>query len=80
MGGGRHANCSVLEAITLCEKAAGRAMKIAYKDENRSGDHIWWVSDTRKFQAHYPGWSYRYSLEETIGQIIDAMRERHTCV
>ncbi|MFN5300358.1 MAG: hypothetical protein ACK5HA_18955, partial [Planctomycetaceae bacterium] len=47
-------------------------------DENRIGDHIWYISDTRKFQAHYPGWQYRYDLEETIRQIIEGLRTRHS--
>ncbi len=28
-----------------------------YVPENRMGDHMWWISDISKFQAHYPGTS-----------------------
>lgn len=76
-GGSRHSNCSMREAVALCEELLGRPMNVTYTDDARSGDHIWYVSDVRKFQAHYPDWSYRYTLRETVEQIIDAMRHRH---
>lgn len=56
IGGGRFSNCSLLEAIKLAEEIAGRPMKTSYVETNRLGDHIWWISDTRKFQSHYPAW------------------------
>ena len=77
-GGGRHSNCSILEAISLIERLVGTRMTLLRSDENRIGDHIWYISDTRKFQAHYPGWQYRYDLEETIRQIIEGLRTRHS--
>ncbi len=78
IGGGRHANCSMLEAIALCEQLTGRAMDWSYADENRIGDHIWWVSDIRKFQSHYPEWRLTYDIRSTLAEIYDAMRERVT--
>ncbi len=75
-GGGRFANCSMLEAIELCERITGNKMNYSYTDGNRSGDHIWYVSDLSKFRAHYPNWEYKYSLEETMSQIFDNMRSR----
>ena len=76
MGGARFANCSMLEAITLFERATGRPMNWTYSDENRIGDHIWWISDTTKFEKHYPGWRRRISLEETVSEIVDALSHR----
>jgi CDP-paratose 2-epimerase len=69
MGGSRHSNCSMLEAIDLCEEISGRKLEWTYVEDNRIGDHIWWVSDVRKFQAHYPGWSYRYDLRGLLQEI-----------
>ncbi|MDD5634839.1 MAG: NAD-dependent epimerase/dehydratase family protein [Candidatus Omnitrophica bacterium] len=69
MGGGRKNNCSVLEAIGMCEKLTGEKMKWSYREKNRVGDHIWWISDTRKFKAHYPEWDYKYSLEDIFNEI-----------
>ena len=45
----------MLEAIELCEQISGRKLKWTYVEDNRIGDHIWWISDVRKFQSHYPG-------------------------
>ena len=76
IGGGRFCSCSVLEAITLCEEIAGRRLKWRYADANRSGDHIWWVSSTRKFSEHYPAWSPRYDLRATLEQMLDQYATR----
>jgi CDP-paratose 2-epimerase len=76
IGGSRHANCSVLEAIEMAECIAGRQLDFTISDENRSGDHIWWVSDVRRFQNDYPEWRYRYGLQEIIEEIIEAATGR----
>ena len=57
VGGTRASNCSMLEAIELCEEIAraGRSTW-TYSESNRVGDHIWYISDMAKFKAHYPGW------------------------
>jgi CDP-paratose 2-epimerase len=62
MGGSRHSNCSMLEAIDLCQEISGKKLSWTYVEDNRIGDHIWWVSDVRKFQGHYPVWKYKYNL------------------
>jgi CDP-paratose 2-epimerase len=76
LGGGPQSNCSMLEAIAIVERLTGRPMEWTYSDTNRAGDHIWWVSDIRRFSTHYPGWALTYSLERTIGEIHDEMAER----
>src|SRR5215471_1459573 len=52
IGGSRFSNCSMLEAIAMCEEISGVKMKWETGRENRIGDHIWWISDIRKFQSH----------------------------
>jgi CDP-paratose 2-epimerase len=37
-------------------------MRWSYSEANRAGDHIWWISDIRRFQAHYPLRSMRYDV------------------
>jgi len=69
IGGSRHSNCSMLEAINLCEEISGRRLTWKYDETNRIGDHIWWISDVRKFQEHYPEWKFRYGLRETVEEI-----------
>lgn len=68
-GGSRHSHCSMLEAIGTCETIAGKKMQVTYVDENRIGDHIWYVSDVSKFRADYPDWDYRHTLEDIFGEI-----------
>ncbi|WP_343725258.1 NAD-dependent epimerase/dehydratase family protein [Herbaspirillum huttiense] len=76
IGGGRQSNCSVLEAIRLCEGQTGRPMSVQYDAQHRSGDHIWWISDTRRFSTHYPQWELRYSLEDIVAENIAMMQQR----
>jgi CDP-paratose 2-epimerase len=76
IGGSRHSQCSVLEAISWIERLAGRKLNYKLSDDARSGDHVWWISDVRKFQQHYPGWAYRYDLERIIQEIVEATQER----
>ncbi len=75
-GGGRFSNCSMMEARILCEEITGKRMDMRYSDQARSGDHIWYVSDMRKFKAHYPAWQHRYGLRETLERIHEEMTTR----
>jgi len=77
IGGGRHANCSMLEAISVCGRLTGRPMNWSYTDQARSGDHVWWISDVRRFQSHYPRWRYRYDIEAILAEVVDAQAWRH---
>lgn len=70
IGGGRFANCSIIEAIEISERVSGKKLETEYLPQNRMGDHIWWISDVSKFKSHYPQWSHIYGIEETINEII----------
>jgi len=72
LGGSRHSNCSMLEAIEQCEKISGRKLDWTYIEDNRIGDHIWWISDVAKFCSHFPNWRYRYGIPEILREIHDA--------
>ncbi len=76
IGGGRHANCSMLEAIDVCESVAERQLQWTYSEDNRIGDHMWWVSDIRKFESHYPAWKLTYDIEDIVRDIFDEGVER----
>lgn len=76
IGGGRSASCSVLEAISMIEEISGRPIATLYEEEPRRGDHVWWISDVRKFRAHYPGWQPQQTLRSTLEAIHAAMSER----
>ena len=69
MGGSRFANCSMLEAMAICEELTGRPMDVTYSGDNRTGDHIWWISDVRKFQSHYPDWRFTCDMRKTLEEI-----------
>ena len=75
-GGGRHANCSMLEAIVHCERLTGKKLDYTYSDQNRIGDHIWYISDLSKFKAHYPDWNWSYDMEATLLEMYNAMKSR----
>ncbi len=76
MGGGRFSNCSMVEAVQLCEEIAGKELDWSYSESNRSGDHIWWISDVGKFRDHYPGWEPRYDVRDMLEQIHAKTTER----
>jgi CDP-paratose 2-epimerase len=76
MGGSRHSNCSMIEAIDLIAEIAGKSLNYTLSDDARIGDHIWWISDVRRFQADYPDWSYEYDIRGILSEIIDATIER----
>ncbi len=69
IGGSRHSNCSMLEAIALCEEITGKDMNYSYTETNRIGDHIWWISDVSKFKSHYPNWDFKYDLKDILKEI-----------
>ena len=78
IGGGRESNCSMLEAIDICQKIADRKLNYSYSEENRIGDHIWYISDLSKFKSKYPNWSIKYNIEKIIQEIYEYNVERWT--
>lgn len=64
MGGGKHSNISILEAL----KVFG-ITDWDYVDEPRKGDHQWYISDVTKFKTHYPEWEYQYNMEKIIEEL-----------
>jgi CDP-paratose 2-epimerase len=69
IGGGRASNCSMFEAIEMCEAIAGRELNWQLSDANRIGDHRWWISDLDPFRADYPGWDITYDIEDVLREI-----------
>jgi CDP-paratose 2-epimerase len=66
MGGGRHSNISVIEALKKMK------VKSRYIDKPRKGDHIWYISDVSKFKNDYPEWNYTYNMEKIIENLISS--------
>ena len=69
IGGSRFSNCSVLEAIRECEAITEKKLDWSYTESNRSGDHIWWISDVQKVKNHYPSWELTYSVQDILKEI-----------
>ncbi|MBT3271127.1 NAD-dependent epimerase/dehydratase family protein [Candidatus Poribacteria bacterium] len=74
MGGGRDSNASILECFTRITELLGCEVGYDYTDEHRTGDHICYISDTRRFRSDYPAWSVTKSLDDMIVEIGQACR------
>ena len=71
IGGGTYSNCSILEAINIIEKITKLKIKIKYDNKNRIGDHIWYVSDLKKFKKDFPNWKQKYNSFKIIKELIE---------
>jgi CDP-paratose 2-epimerase len=76
LGGGRGNSCSILEAAGLVAELGGGRLKTEYVDTPRRGDHVCYISDLRKFQGDYPGWSITIPLPAILAELIDGWRTR----
>ncbi len=72
IGGSRHSNISMIEAIQQIENIAGYKLNYTLSDEARSGDHIWYVSDIGKFKSHYPDFSYQYDIDRILKEMLQS--------
>ncbi len=72
MGGSRHSNISMLEAIKKTEEILGKKANTMYTEKNRAGDHIWYISDVKKFKSHYPEWDFTYDSDAILKDVCDA--------
>jgi CDP-paratose 2-epimerase len=76
LGGGRANSISILEAFDLIAAISGKKMSFEYVEQNRAGDHICYISNLAKMQAHYPAWGITRDLRTTFQEIHDAWRRR----
>ena len=76
IGGSRFSCCSMLEAIEFCENISGKKLDWTYQETNRVCDHIWWISDVRKFKNHYPKWDLTYNVRDILIEIFGANSSR----
>ena len=71
IGGGRFSNCSILEAIELIEKLTNIKIKKNILKKPRVGDHVWYISNLKKFKIHYPNWKQKYNTKKIIEELIE---------
>lgn len=76
IGGGRYANCSMLEAISMAELLTGKEFNWSYSEDNRVGDHIWWISDISRFENHYPDWAITHGIEDIMQTVLEGQSDR----
>jgi CDP-paratose 2-epimerase len=76
LGGGRHSNCSNLEAFRLAEEITGNEMIYEYNPVNRVGDHQWWIGSNATFEADYPEWKQLYDVPMILREIYEANVDR----
>lgn len=69
LGGSRYSNISIIEAIKKIEKILGKMAKIKYNPKNRTGDHIWYISNVSKFRNHYPKWGYKFDSDKILEEL-----------
>jgi len=71
IGGGSENSISLLEAIDLIQQITRRKIVHRFGPE-REGDHIWWVTNTRKAREHFPKWR----ITRNLRQIFEELYER----
>ncbi|MEM7455254.1 MAG: NAD-dependent epimerase/dehydratase family protein [Planctomycetota bacterium] len=76
IGGSRFSNCSMMEAIEICEEYSGNKLDYTYAETNRIGDHIWYISDVGKFKEHYPEWELTKNVRDILGEIYEQNTSR----
>jgi len=75
LGGGRENSISILEAIERVEHLTEQKLNWRYVEEPRRGDHICYISNTAKFQGHYPRWKVTRGLDAMLEEMFEAQRE-----
>ena len=71
IGGGRSNSCSILEAIDILKNTHDIKLKFQILKNNRSGDHIWYISDNSKFQVQHKNWKIKRSLDSIISEMVE---------
>ncbi len=73
IGGSRHSNVSMIEAIHKIKSFSGLTLNYSLSDKARIGDHIWYISDVRKFRNHYPDFEYQYDSDMILQEMLAAV-------
>tara|TARA_B100001057_G_scaffold10449_1_gene9926 strand:+ start:16869 stop:17918 length:1050 start_codon:yes stop_codon:yes gene_type:complete len=71
IGGGRFSNCSIIEALDLVEEYSNIKIKRKILKTPRTGDHIWYVTNLKKFKRDYPKWTQKYNTKKIIEELIN---------
>ncbi len=78
LGGGRNNSISILETVDMLADF-GFHLNYKYKDQNRVGDHICYISDLAKIHSFFPEWRLSYDLRGMVSEMIDyRLRQKKT--
>ena len=72
IGGGRYSNCSIIEALNIFEKLTNIKVKRQIIKKPRIGDHIWYITNLKKFKKDYPNWKQKYDSEKIIQELLES--------
>ena len=70
IGGGRKCSCSIIEAINIIERKVDIKVKLKTLKKARTGDHIWWITNNKKFMKDYPNFKIKYNIERIMEELI----------
>ena len=75
LGGGRGNSISILETIAVLDDM-GYHLRHEYKDANRIGDHMCYISDLTKIRSHFPNWTLQLDLPVILSEIVERQHRR----
>jgi CDP-paratose 2-epimerase len=72
-GGGRDNSISILEVIKYVNTKLNKNWNYyTISENNRIGDHIWYISDFSKFSNDYPNWEIKINIFQIIDEIVES--------
>ena len=55
----------------MCEEIAGEKLTFTVSDQERIGDHRWWISDLTAFADDYPDWGVTRDVKAILQEIYE---------
>lgn len=75
IGGGRYSNCSIIEAIDYIAQKKNIIIKKKFLLKPRMGDHIWYITNNKKFSRDFPKWKQKYNTKKILDEIISSIED-----
>jgi len=70
MGGGPGNSVSVREAVNYLREDKGLGFAVDWTGPPRLGDHVWWITDTSRFESVYTEWKRTRSVQEMLDEMV----------
>jgi CDP-paratose 2-epimerase len=74
IGGGSSCSISINEALSYLEKKLKIKVQKFFLNKPRTGDHLWYVTNFRKFKKHYPNWKQNYNIKKILDELIFSLK------